>query len=417
MLLESRLVYISQVEPFHWMLKENCMKNKLLVIFLNCLLILCLGGQMAWAAPSVKRSGSTFTITEGVTEEVMAAIAKDIGQTKAEFLEFKLEKFTQNDDLAKICAAYPEMAILQIKSSQGITSIEPVGALSKLNKVVFSDVGVQDFSPLSNCPELREFQHVNYDKGKVDFTTLGKVTQLTKIWVLLHDNEDISWLAGLSNLQRLLLFGGNVVDYSPLAKLPLEILHLDGAKKPVGDLGFLSGISSLETLDISNSRGVSNFAALKGLVNLTKLRLNLVNVGGGEAFDFAVMAQMAELNYLYLQRTPVASTKGAENLPDLEYVALFGLGEEGKPIDLSFLGGHADLETVLLRGSVVSNFESIAACKQIEEVGLEEVQGVSNLESLKKLPELTKLSVSKGAFPEAELTGFANTDLEIDILE
>ena len=95
------------------------MKNKLPVIFLNCLLILCLGGQMAWAAPSVKRSGSTFTITEGATEEVMAAIAKDIEQTKSEFLEFKLEKFTQNEDLAKICAAYPEMVSLQIKKSHG----------------------------------------------------------------------------------------------------------------------------------------------------------------------------------------------------------------------------------------------------------------------------------------------------------
>ena len=393
------------------------MKNKLPVIFLNCLLILCLGGQMAWAAPSVKRSGSTFTITEGATEEVMAAIAKDIEQTKSEFLEFKLEKFTQNEDLAKICAAYPEMVSLQIKKSHGITSIEPLGALSKLNKVAFSDVGVQDFSPLRNCPELREFQHVDYDKGKVDFTTLGKVTQLTKVWVLLQDNEDISWLAGLTNSQRLLLFGGNVVDYSPLAKLPLEVLHLDGMKKPVGDLGFLSGISSLETLDISNSKGVSNFAALKGLVNLTKLRLNLVNVGGGEAFDFAVMAHMAKLNYLYLQRTPLADIKGAENLPDLKYVALFGLGKEGKPIDLTFLGGHAVLNTVLLAGSVVSNFEAIAACEQMEDVGLEEVQGVSNLEPLKKLPELTKLSVSKGAFPETELTGFANTDLEIEILD
>lgn len=188
-------------------------------------------------------------------------------------------------------------------------------------------------------------------------------------------------------------------------------------QKPVGDLGFIAGMSSLETLDISNSKGVSNFAALKSLVNLKKLRLDHVSVAGGEALDFAVMAQLAKLNNLYLEKIPVAGTKGIENLSDLDNVVLFSLGEENKPIDLAFIGGRASLKTLLLQGSIVSNFEAIASCEHMEAVGLEEVRGISNLEPLKKLPDLTRLWVSKGAFPEAELKGFANPDLELTILE
>ena len=112
------------------------------------LIILTLSAGLAHAEPSVKRNDNTFVIKEGVTDQILSQIKSEMGEVKAEKLGFYIEKIT-NDDLAKLCAAYPQTVGLTIEKSDGLTSIAPVAGLKGLRGIKMHETAVVDLSPLA----------------------------------------------------------------------------------------------------------------------------------------------------------------------------------------------------------------------------------------------------------------------------
>jgi hypothetical protein len=75
-------------------------------------------------------------------------------------------------------------------------------------------------------------------------------------------------------------------------------------------------------------------------------------------------------------------------------------------IDLGFLSKLTELRKLWVSKSEVSNFDVVAGCEKLSRVQATDITGITSLAPLKKLPNLRDLMVTKGAFPDAEFSGF-----------
>ncbi|MDL2207637.1 hypothetical protein LJB82_02825 [Desulfovibrio sp. OttesenSCG-928-M16] len=484
-------------------------------IFL-AVMVLSLACGTAFAAPSVKLSYSTFTITEGVNDDILAQVKAEMGKVQhAEQLGFVLRKIT-NDDLAKLCAAYPEMRALTIDDSKELTSIAPVAglkglrymalrgffnkiadatplagltellhlelaskelgpdlkwmsgmtkltkikieagpkltsfegipALPKLSEIIIKKAApadlapllalpglktvdlmdctiadlaplaklpeledlslhgaaVKDFSPLAACPKLKK---VTYTEIKnADYNTLGTLTQVQELRGGGTKMTDISWVANLPNLKTFNLGSELVEDFSPLAKTKVENFDLTGMKTMSVDLASLAGATSMTRLRMWGTVDTKGFEALGTLVNLKELYFDGVNEREGVIIDLAFAKSLASVEQLELIKGNFANAKTLAGFSRLTRLKIDTA--KGEPFDLAFLAKNPDLTTLIINNSAIANIEGAASCQKLKEVTLTKVTGVKSLAFLKKLPALKTVTVSKGAFPEAELSGF-----------
>jgi len=475
--------------------------------------VLGIAAGSADAAPSVKRSGNTFTIVEALTDEGAAQIKAEMSQVDQSRLTFNL-KDVKDEELAKFCAAYPNIPALSIDSSKELTSIAPLASLKALKNIKIRadkvqdftplaglaglerlDVGskamgpdlkwmsgmtklgyvsvsadkaltsfeglpslpalrrasltgaapadltpvlalsgledlllnyctikdltpltklaklkdlslygatVQDFSPLAGCASLKRLTY--YAAKDADFSTLGKLTQVETLNGGLTKLDNIDWVANLPNLKKFDVFAEYVKDYAPLGKTSVENFQIWSMRVPV-DLKSLAGAVSLKQLKLWNLKDVSGFEGLAPLVNLEELTLDEVNKDGTIPVDYVKgMSKLAKLN---LSRINCADTAALGSLPALKELKGSRLNNVGdKPFDLGFVGKLPMLKSLSLDSANISGLESLASCAQLESVSLTKVTGVTSLAPLKKVAGLKRLTVTKGAFPDSELTGF-----------
>lgn len=57
----------------------------------------------------------------------------------------------------------------------------------------------------------------------------------------------------------------------------------------------------------------------------------------------------------------------------------------------------------------VSHFEAVSGLGALSTVTLQKVDGLTSLDAFKKLPALKQISVGKGEFSDADLTGFESS--------
>lgn len=189
-------------------------------------------------------------------------------------------------------------------SGTDIPDFAPLAKLAKLKTLVIHDSKVTDFSPLAACPALREVQFGSLEKG-TDYSTLSKLTQITSLSCTASRGIDITWIATMTNLKKLTIFNDIIEDLAPLASLRPEELTIWQMTKPVGDLGFLSGMTSLKKLELINLEGVSNLGALKNLTALTTLTLEGINKKGGEPVTVEPVKTLPNLTRLSVDKKAV----------------------------------------------------------------------------------------------------------------
>lgn len=147
----------------------------------------------------------------------------------------------------------------------------PLAGLTSLERLTLSNTQVSDLAQLAKLTSLREL-HL----AKTQVRDLGDLAGLTNMQVLdLNGVQLVTnlWpLAGLINLERLILDHAEVRDLAPLAGLA-NLRHLSLAVTRVRDLGPLSQLAALQTLSLEVTE-VSDLAPLAGLIALEHLWLN-----------------------------------------------------------------------------------------------------------------------------------------------
>jgi Leucine-rich repeat (LRR) protein len=378
-------------------------------------MVLCAG--VAHAAPSVKISDKkdNVTIQEGVTAEILAQIKKDAAEEKN--LVFRLDKIGSNDDLTKLCDAFPGMKELNIDGPKELTSVAPVAKLKNLTRFTLNGGTVADFSPLSDLTGLTNIsiRGNSVENGMMapDLKWMSKLTKLTSLTVGAPSKlrtlvsfegipsipnlssaiftggapADLTPLQALSGLKKLELTGSDIADLTPLTGLPkLENLSLYGVT--VKDFSPLAGCSALKILDVYASKG-ADYSTLGKLPQVREL-----NTGMTEIADISWIEGMTNLKKLQVfsekiaDYTPLAKIK----LEDLT------IWKMNAPANLQQISGVSSLKRLKLWNLKAGGFEGLASLVNMEELvlmGMNAKDGTGvDMAFAKSLVNLKKLEIS-----------------------
>ena len=229
-------------------------------------------------------------------------------------------------DLTPLVNAMPNLQKLNLQNIS-LTDLTPLTKLANLSELYLYGAKLGDFTPLAKCAKLRILEY--YAVKGADFSTLGKLTQVEEFAGGLTALDDISWMAQLPNLKKLRLFAEYVTDYSPLTKTNIKHLTIWQMKKPVGDLAFLGEMKSLTYLRLWMLQDVTNFEVIGSLPSLEELILMEVNSKTGEAIDLGFISKLQNLKTLDLtNNTKIAGLDnpkvldGIKKLPKLTSLAV-----------------------------------------------------------------------------------------------
>jgi flagellin-like hook-associated protein FlgL len=117
----------------------------------------------------------------------------------------------------------------------------------------------------------------------------------TELAIHVKNISDITPLAGLGNLKKLIISDNNITDLSPIAALA-NLEELSAATNNISSLEPLAGLTSMWWLSIG-SNTFTNIEPLRNLTNLTNL--NLAN-NIGIIDDYSPITAMTNMDYLVL---------------------------------------------------------------------------------------------------------------------
>ena len=396
------------------------------------LIVISLCAAAAHAAPSVNVSRNRVTIQEAVTDEILTKTKEGVGETKD--LIFILLKINSNEDIAKICEAYPDMKELTISGEKDLTSIAPVAKLNKLTRLEIKADSVEDVSPLSSLTGLTNIKVEVRGMGP-DLKWMSGLTNLTALSV--RAGKSLVSFEGVPSASKLtsgafILIQQNTspMDLTPLTALPaMKTLELNGVNIP--DLSPLAGLSKLEKLNLNEST-VKDFSPLAGCPALKELnfyatkgadyntlgkitRLQVLDGGLTKLDDISWISGLTNLkkyrmNGEYIKDlTPLAKLK-------LEELIIFDMRVDA--IDLGFLSGMTGMKKLTLQGlegvSNLNELQNLTALTTLVVIKVNTKGGEPvPLDLIKKLPNLVDFTVSRGLFTEEQLTGFANPKIKV----
>ena len=386
------------------------------------------------AAPSVRLSGSMFSVKEALTDEIVAQIKADQGKVRdMSKLAFDLSKVS-NEDVAKICSLYPGMAELRISDSKkSVTDIAPVAGLKNLKKLrlqvaapdlspvsgltgltsleVNDDAinGVQWMSQLTNLttvevggeriasfkglPSLPNLKRANFYNAKPDDLAplVEALPGLTDLKLHYNEIKDLSPLTKLAGLKDLSLYGATVKDFSPLAGCPAlrslmyyavkdadfstlgkltQVTELKGGLTKLDNIDWVANLPNLKKFDVF-AEYVTDYSPLTK-INLEDFQIWSMRVPVG---DLAPVGQFASLKKLKLW-----DVNGAANSAAL--TGLSGLGKftidgynakEGEPFDFSSASGWKNLKELEIRKTNGINTANLGTLSGLEKLNISDV--------------------------------------------
>jgi len=169
------------------------------------------------------------------------------------------------EDMARL--TYLETQSLGLYIIRNLTGLEYATNLYHLG--LFQHA-VSDLSPLAGLTNLQELI-LHGNTPIADLSPLAGLTRLGYVDLQQDGISNISGLAGLDRLPWLTLSFNQISDLSPLAGLT-GLLHLDLNWNLVSDLRPLAGLRNLGSLDLRGNQ-ISDLSPLGGLTNLRGLYL------------------------------------------------------------------------------------------------------------------------------------------------
>lgn len=289
-----------------------------------------------------------------------------------------------------------------------IQDLSPLASMPNLRELSLYGATVKDFSPLAKCAKLKQLSY--YAVKDADFSTLAALKQIVELNGGLTKLDNIAFVAELPALRVFDVFAEYVTDYSPLASSKVEKLQIWKMRVPVGDLGSVGKTKTLKELKLWSVDGATNSAALAELTELQKFTITSeYNKKSGDPFDMACAKGWGKLKEMSITGAKIVNAGNMAALTSMEKLTLVKVNVEGEPFSLSGLAKLSNLNSVRINDSQIADFEALAGCSGLTYVEMKGSKGISSLAPLKALPNLKRIIVSKGAFPDAELGGFAQT--------
>ena len=289
-----------------------------------------------------------------------------------------------------------------------IQDLSPLASMPNLRELSLYGATVKDFSPLAKCAKLKQLSY--YAVKDADFSTLAALKQVTELDGGLTKLDNIAFVAELPALREFDMFAEYVTDYSPLGASKVEKLQIWNMRAPDCDLSGVAKAKTLKDLRLWGVNGATNSAALANLTELQKFTIaSSYNEKKGDPFDMAAAKGWGKLKEMSISGTKVVNSGEMAGCTSLTKLTLIRVNKEGEPFSLAGVAKMPGLKSITINDSQIANFEALADCTELTTFEMKKAAGVTSLAPLKSLPNLKRVVVSKGAFPEAELGGFAQT--------
>lgn len=225
--------------------------------------------------------------------------------------------------------------------------------------------------------------------GMYDYTSpISRLIKLKKLylngyWGTSTAFNDLSPLAGLTNLQELDVSNTEVSDLSPLSGLTnLQQLYI--WKTSVNNLSPLSNLANLQVIDVSETQ-VTNLSPLSCLANL-----QIFDVRNSPVNDLTPLSNLKNLQHLGVLNTPVTDLSPLSRLENLQQLD----ASSTQLTDLSPLSDLANLQMLYVRNTQVTDLSPLAGLANIQELDISNTL-VNDLSPLSGLAKLKRLNVSK----------------------
>ncbi|MDR1559827.1 MAG: leucine-rich repeat domain-containing protein [Clostridiales bacterium] len=218
-----------------------------------------------------------------------------------------------------------------------VTDISPLAGLVNLKKLDLERLGLSDISDLASLTQLEDLML----RGNPieDYSILANFPNLTALGVDEADFADISPYVDVNGLTSLVATNCGISDLTMLSgSVGLETLMIDENPLDNDDLTALTGMVNLDSLWIGGTR-IDDVSALAPLTNLTYLSLygsDITNVKGCEQLSFLkelellgsgiddinFLKDIADLEYIGLS-AGITDISVLKDLPNLDYVSFY----------------------------------------------------------------------------------------------
>jgi len=214
--------------------------------------------------------------------------------------------------------------------------------------------------------------------------------------------SDLTPLKNLQNLRTVVLSINLVTDFSPLAGHPtLTKLHSIGGQ--LTNAFSLSGITSLEELDLSGNDQLDDLTGLSTLENLQSLDISATPVS-----DLSALSSLTQLKVLDLYYTDVADLTPLSGLTNIEVVDITNT----EIANLSPLESATKLKVLTAAGTRIASLEPLANAASLELIYvssgyLDEISGLASKPNLKEATLCCEVS-DISALADAESLEYLN---------
>ncbi len=229
-------------------------------------------------------------------------------------------------------------------------SCEPFQYMDKIKELVIHDSELRDFEGLCKMPNLTTLYIINCKIVDSDLSQLANLPKLKKLSIgKMGDTDSIQKLSSMKSLKELTVTNIDNFDAAVLGRFTgLTSLEIEIAMD--GDGGFLSKLSKLKTLKISNSK-LHNLDFILNMPKLEEFEMT-TSVENEDA-----LLKLSELGKLKVFKYPVKDLNVYKAHPSIEMVGLAGVNNKNYQV---------------LAGSKVYGFFLYATSKETMDKEIEE---------------------------------------------
>lgn len=287
--------------------------------------------------------------------------------------------------------------------------------LSPEEKALQEKIRKQEEMPLPMVPKDRASILAELDRFNADIETEGNKPDGAVIKVALENsnvmNSTLAYLAGLPDLQELVIDHPSITDRGLEALRPLQKLRsfklVEGIER-VTDKGLqhLTELKNLEELELSGTKklteqGIESF--LKQSKNLKSLKLAMLNIGGKALAPLADHPNLVSLDLSVCKKIPDLSPLPKNKKLARLVFAFSAITDD----DMQIVGKLTGLRELSLFGTGISDtgLTNLGTLTNLEILNVAECKAISSkgLQVLANMPRLRILNLSKTKMSDQDL--------------
>lgn len=326
-------------------------------------------------------------------------------------LEFEMDDPSREIDLDGI-QCFQNLTSLSL-SGVSFKDISEISALKNIQEITLVNTSVVSIDSMKNLSKVKSLT-ITDTKSLQSVKGVGEMTKLTKLELVGNGIVNIDELSKLSNLVSLDLSNNEMEFFPSISGLEsLETLNLSGNR--IAGFGMdLSGLANVHYLNLSNNR-ISDLSSFGDLRNLTYLNLSDNNLGAVVGTtDFSSLVAANGLLELHLNGNRLTDISGLgdvniqnleelylhdNEIEDIQFISSYNkllvlTLNDNRLVDISNLSGMTGLSAIDLSNNNITSFGGLVNLSELTSINLfnNEISVIPNLQST--LPKLVALDLS-----------------------